>query len=266
MRNVILDTDDDKDVIGLYFSGTGNTKYCVERFVSQVYTNAKSYSIEDENLLSEIRHHEWIVVGFPVYYSSIPKIMKDYVKKNASYFRGKKVFIITTKGLFNGAGIIHAKKLFQECGSDFIGSAQFNMPDNIRDLRIMELAFSKNHDKIIAKATRKIEKAVGKFKANKFSKSGLSVFHYAVSFALQVLWFYPKNDAYISAPKIDHTKCNRCRTCVHICPMKNIQEAHNKIASGDTCTICYRCFSSCPRQALTILGHRVYDQYRFPKC
>jgi ferredoxin/flavodoxin len=252
-------------MIGIYFSGTGNTKYCVERFTSSVDQNAKSYSIEDDKLLSEIDFHDRVVFGFPVYYSSIPKIVKDFIRKNAKYFRHKKVFVITTKGLFNGGGIIHAKKIFQECGSVFLGSAQFNMPDNIRDLLIMELAFSKHYDKIISKANRKIEKTVKNYKEKKFGQSGLSIFNYAVNFVQQLLWFYPKTDKYIAAPKIDNTKCNRCKTCVKFCPMKNIKEVDNKIVAGDKCTICYRCFNSCPRKALTILGHKVYEQYRFPK-
>jgi ferredoxin/flavodoxin len=258
-------------MIGVYFSGTGNTKYCVERFTSGVDPNANSYSIEDVNLLSQLNHHNRIVFGFPVYYSSIPKIVKDFIRKNANYFRQKEVFVITTKGLFNGAGIIHAKKLFEGCESVFLGSAQFNMPDNIRDMLIMELAFSKNYGKIITKTDRKIEKIVKKYKENKFKQSGLSVFHFMTSFVLKVLWFYPKTDQYISAPKIDHKKCNMCKTCVNTCPMHNfgsynIKEADNKIVAGDKCTVCYRCFNACPKQALTILGHKVYEQYRFPKC
>jgi multimeric flavodoxin WrbA len=119
MHNEIVATDDDKDVIGVYFSGTGNTKYCVERFVSSAYKNAKSFSIEDETLLSEIPHHDWIVFGFPVYYSSIPKIVKDFIRRNAATFRDKKIFVVTTKGLFNGAGILHAKSCLRNAGALF---------------------------------------------------------------------------------------------------------------------------------------------------
>ncbi|MDR0958294.1 MAG: EFR1 family ferrodoxin [Clostridiales bacterium] len=251
-------------MLGIYFSGTGNTKHCVERFVLSVDNNAKSYSIEDGTLIPEFASHDIIVFGFPVYCDSIPKIVKDFISENAKYFRNKKIFIITTKALFNGAGVIHAKKMLEACDAEFLGSVQFNMPDNIRDLLIMELVFSKNYDRVIAKTDRKIDKAVTKFRANKTIKSGLSIFNYIFDFVLKILWFYPKTDKYISAPKIDNIKCNRCGICVNNCPMNNIKRIDDKIVSGDKCTICYRCFNSCPKQALTILGHKVYAQYNCP--
>jgi ferredoxin/flavodoxin len=250
-------------MIGVYFSGTGNTRYCVQKFINELDNNAKSFSIEDNELIFELPNQDIIIFGFPIYYSNLPKIVEDYISKNAKSFYNKKIFIITTKGLFNGFGVIKAKRMFEKCGAYFIGSAQFNMPDNIRDLLIMELVFSKKYDKVISRANIKVEKAAIKFKANKPSRSGLSIFNYLASFTFKMLWFYPKNYKYISAPKIDNNKCIRCGICVKNCPMNNIKEESNKIVSGDRCTICYRCFNSCPKQALTILGNKVYEQYRF---
>ena len=31
------------------------------------------------------------------------------------------------------------------------------------------------------------------------------------------------------------------------------------------CTMCYRCFSNCPKQAITIIGKQVYEQSKFEK-
>ena len=45
-------------MIGVYFSGTGNSKYCIEKFLQEYDTGAAAFSIENEELLREIGQHE----------------------------------------------------------------------------------------------------------------------------------------------------------------------------------------------------------------
>lgn len=248
-------------MVGICFSGTGNTRHCVERFVQCIENTAKSFSIEDKNVADEIINHEIIVFGFPIYYSNIPKIAKDFITKNKACFKGKKIFIITTKGIFNAFAVGYAKRIFEKYGANFIGSLQLNMPNNIHDLFITEVVFSKKYNKIINKADRKILKASEKFKEKIPTKSGLNPFNYLIGFVLKMLWFYPKTDKYISAPTVNIDKCNGCGKCVKNCPTRNISLKDGKALSADKCTICYRCFSICPQKALTILGNNVYNQY-----
>jgi len=248
-------------MVGIYFSGTDNTRLCVERFVSAIDNSANSYSIENKESVTALLQHETVVFGFPVYYSNLPKIAKDFIAENRQDFKGKKVYIITTKGLFNAFGVGYARRMFADCGAEYIGSSQFNMPDNIRDMLIMEMAFSKNYRKIIDKADRKILKAAAKFKAGKPTKSGFNPLNYMLGFFLKILWFYPKTDEYITAPKVNAEKCNGCGKCAELCPMNNIKIVGGKAVSSAKCTICYRCFNNCPTKALTILGSKVYDQY-----
>jgi flavodoxin len=60
-------------MIGIYFSGTGNTRYAVERFVSLIDNEADCFSIEDRGVIDELTKHDTIVFGFPVYYSNLPR-------------------------------------------------------------------------------------------------------------------------------------------------------------------------------------------------
>ncbi len=253
-------------IIGIYFSGTGNTKHCVEYFTSRVEIGTECFSIEDRRAVAKLNEsdkHDTVVFGFPVYYSNIPKIAKDFIYRNKAAFKGKKVFIITTKGLFNAFAVGYAREIFMECGAEFIGSLQLNMPDNIRDMFVMEICFTKNYKKVIIKAYNKITKAAEKFIAGSLPKSGLNPFNYIIGFLLKILWFYPKTDKYIKAPKVNPGKCTGCGKCEKLCPMRNIKITDGKAVSGGMCTICYRCFNNCPVKALTVLGNKVYDQYTF---
>jgi ferredoxin len=38
-----------------------------------------------------------------------------------------------------------------------------------------------------------------------------------------------------------------------------------KVVAGGRCTMCYRCISHCPKQAITLLGKQVYEQCQFEK-
>ena len=91
-------------MLGIYFSGTGNTKHCIELFIKEIDAAAKCISIEDANVLDEIHESDYIVLAYPIYFSNLPKIVRDFILQNKSKFMGKKVFIIATMGLFSGDG------------------------------------------------------------------------------------------------------------------------------------------------------------------
>ena len=60
--------------------------------------------------------------------------------------------------------------------------------------------------------------------------------------------------------KINTIKCIGCGLCEKLCPMGNIAVKNGIAASSDKCTMCYRCISKCPTQAITLLGKKVIEQ------
>lgn len=105
---------------GIYFSGTGNTKYCVTKFTRAINENAEVFSIEDDRAVKAITDSNFIVFGYPVYYSDIPKLERKFICKNSSVFKGKKIFIIATvMGLFSGDGAGCSARLFKNTGRRF---------------------------------------------------------------------------------------------------------------------------------------------------
>ena len=89
-------------MVGVYFSGTGNSRYVIEVFLRSF--EAKAFSIENDNVIEEIKKYEHIVFSYPVQYSTVPKILRDFIIENKSLWSNKKVFIIATMGLFSGDG------------------------------------------------------------------------------------------------------------------------------------------------------------------
>ena len=67
-------------MLGIYFSGTGNTKHCIELFVKELDAEAKCISIEDVAVLDEIHKSDFIVLAYPIYFSNLLKIQINYLQ------------------------------------------------------------------------------------------------------------------------------------------------------------------------------------------
>ena len=87
-------------MLGVYFSGTGNTKYVLNLFLKNLGQTYSISSIEDKDTLEKIKKNKDIVIAHPIHYSCIPKIFRDFLDNNIELFRDKNIFIITTMGLF----------------------------------------------------------------------------------------------------------------------------------------------------------------------
>lgn len=247
---------------GIYFSGTGNTKYCIKQFLERLGANGGAFPIEDKEAVKAAAEDNEIVFAYPVYYSNIPKIVRDFIVDNKALWQSKRVFIIATMGLFSGDGSGASARLFKKYGAEITGGLHLKMPDCIGDVGLLKKPPDENQ-RIIAQAARKIDSAAERFRNGKPPREGLSVFHHIAGLFGQRLWFYNKTKSCTQNPKIDCEKCIGCGACERLCPMANIKLKDGKALSGNRCTMCYRCFSECPKQAITIIGKRVIVQYKF---
>ena len=245
-------------MIGIYFSGTGNTKYCMEKFLGY-YNGSKPVSIESPDVVEAIRTSESIVFGYPIYYSNIPKIVSDFIYRNIDNFKNKKIFVIATMGLFSGDGAGCSARLLKKCGADVIGGLHLKMPDCIGDVKKLKKPLEKNQQ-LVKNAEDKIKNTVDSLKHGNPTQEGLNGFNHIAGLFGQRLWFYGKTQDYTSKLKIDNNLCIGCGKCVSLCPMSNITLSNKKAVSDSKCTMCYRCISNCPQKAITLLGKEVIEQ------
>ena len=247
---------------GIYFSGTGNTKYCVSHFLETLGTENKLYSIEDSEAVKAIYESRNIVFAYPIYYSNLPKIVRDFIVNNGSLWSGKNIFILTTMGAFSGDGAGVSARLFKKFGAKITGGVHIKMPDCIGDVGALKKPPEGNRE-IIKAATEKAERAAKAYLDGKPPKDGLNIFNHIAGLFGQRLWFIGQTKDYKQDPKIDSEKCVGCGTCEKLCPMSNIHVENGKAVAGNKCTMCYRCMSNCPQQAITIIGKKVLVQYKF---
>lgn len=246
-------------MIGIYFSGTGNSRYALEVFLHTYDAGAKAFSMEAHNIAAQIKEHEEIVFSYPVQYSTVPKILREFVIENKTLWRNKKVFIIATMGLFSGDGAGVLGRLLQKCGAELVGGLHLKMPDSIGDEKALKRSLDKNV-RLVKNAEVKIKKAAEDIKMGKPPQEGIGLFYRMAGFFGQRLYFGYKTRNYTDKLKINISKCVGCGKCVKLCPMKNIKLAEGKAVSGSKCTMCYRCINQCPAQAMTLLGKAVVEQ------
>lgn len=248
-------------MIGVYFSGTGNTKYCLEKFMLAYQGEPACYSIEDKAVYQKIRECDGIVFAYPCYYSNLSKIVSDFIIENPLLFRGKKIFIITTFALFSGDGTGCGARLFKKYGADVIGGLHLKMPDSISDEKVLKRSLATNKE-IIRKAEHKIEAAAKRLLDGNPPQTGLGAGARILGLLVQRLWLYNQTKVYKDLLKVDETACIGCGLCAAVCPMENIRLIDRKVTTEGKCIVCYRCVSRCPRQAITILGSKIYEQCR----
>ncbi len=243
---------------GLYFSGTGNTRYCVETFLKEYDADARTFSIE-ECALNDIEKQEEIVFGYPVQYSNLPRIVRDYITNHSDIWKGRKVFVIATMGLFSGDGAGNLARLLKKHGAVVIGGLHLKMPDSIGDVRALKRPLSENQ-RLVRDAEQKIKIAAHRLKSGNPTRDGLGFVSHLTGLFGQRLYFYHKTRDYSDKLKIDAQKCVGCGKCAGLCPMKNLRMENGKATAGSICTMCYRCINNCPARAITLLGKTVFEQ------
>ena len=248
---------------GIYFSGTGNTKYCTEKLVRLLDETAQTIPMEDNAAADLLSQHDFIILAYPVQYSNMPVMVRDFIKNHAGLWRGKKVLCLATMALFSGDGAGCLARLLRKYGAEIVGGLHICMPDSICDVKLLKKSAEKNRA-IIKSADLKIEKCAKKIRQGRYPKDGLYFYSRVAGFLGQRLWFNGKTKDYTDRLKIS-SACTGCGLCASLCPMKNMVVESGRAISRNRCTMCYRCINSCPAQAITLLGDTVVAQYRFDK-
>lgn len=250
-------------MVGIYLSGTGNTEHCLRKLVLGLDSAAEVISIASADAAAAIAEHEEIFLAYPTQFSNIPYKVKDFIVSQKTLWKGKKVFCLTTMGLFSGDGTGCAARLLRKYGAVITGGLQILMPDSVCDSKLLKKPLEKNRE-IIAEADKKIDLAIGEIKAGNYPKEGLSFPAHLAGLFGQRLWFRGKTKSYSRKLRISNA-CVGCGLCAGKCPMGNIEIKNGRAVAGDRCTMCYSCISLCPKQAVTLLGKQVVEQYRFEK-
>ena len=247
----------------IYLSGSGNTKHIVTLLLNEIGNAGICAPIESDDVKKALEGEE-IIIAYPTMFSNIPYLIRDFINIHKDAWKGKKIFLITTMGLFAGDGTGCAARLLKKYGAEITGGLQIVMPDSIGDCKALKKSKEQNKA-VIVKADQRIIEAARKMREGNYPKEGLSFAAHLAGLFGQRLWFYNKTTGYTNKVKIDPSKCIGCGICAKNCPTKNIRIENGKAVASSKCTMCYRCINHCPKQAMTLLGKTLYEQPTYEK-
>ena len=153
-------------MIGVYLSGTGNTKHCIEKLAGLLDCTAKIIPIESEGVVEEIRNTNTIILAYPIQYSNAPYMVRDFINKNSSLWKGKKIFCLATMGAFSGDGAGCTARLLKKYGAIILGGLHIKMPDSVCDSKLLKKSIEQNKE-IVRQADENIEFVAHQIKQHK---------------------------------------------------------------------------------------------------
>jgi flavodoxin len=182
-------------MIGIYLSGTGNTKHCVEKLVKRLNESAQSIPLEHTEIIQMLEKHDTIILGYPTQFSNAPFMVRDFIESNASLWNRKKVFCVSTMGLFSGDGTGCTARILKKYGATILGGLQLKMPDSVCDSKLLKKSIEENKQ-IVKAADERIEQIAKQIMSGNYPQEGLSFIAHIKGLLGQRLWFYRKTINY----------------------------------------------------------------------
>ena len=124
-------------MLGIYLSGTGNTKHCIEKLTSLLDNSAVVLPLESKTILDDIKNNNDIILGYPTQFSNAPFMVRDFIKSN-DVWKGKRVLCVATMGAFSGDGAGCTARLLKKRGAVILGGLHIHMPDSVCDSKLLK--------------------------------------------------------------------------------------------------------------------------------
>jgi len=248
-----------------YFSGTGNTRYVTEKLCGLLKNNFE-VTVKDicaPDAADELKSSETVILAFPVYGSTPPVPMREFVFANAQSLKGKQAIIVATQYMFSGDGAASLGRAVEKLGAKVTHAEHFRMPNNISDCKILAIKNGSELSGMLEKTERRIERFARKICCGSPLKRGFNPISRAVGFFSQRALFRKGEKEKRILLKVKKAACVGCGACVRACPVKNIELLNGIAVPLGKCVLCYRCVNLCPQKAIKLFGKSLPEkQYK----
>lgn len=233
-----------------FFSGTGNTMLVVNKMCETFEkkgVKVNMYRIEDSDP-DDVNTEHTIGLGFPIAELSTYDFVWKFIKSIPQTSSHTDIFMVDTLAGFSGGIVGQLREIVKKKGYNPIGANEIIMPPNFLYLESEEACNNKVRKGLI-KAEKYSEDLMDrKSKWGRIPILSDSMYHF--SMGLLKLTEMNLNQKLLNL-KVDKEKCNKCGTCVELCPIDNIKIGKDEYPENLMhCVYCLRCTSFCPKRAI----------------
>lgn len=228
-----------------YFTGTGNS-LAVARDIADKIGDTKVVSIAEVMKENDVElSYERIGFVFPVYFASVPAIVKRFIAK-LSFNKSQYIFGVATFGGSPGMALTQLDKLIAKHDGFLNAGFWVQMPGNYI---IKYGAFPHVVQRVLLKREKKRVKGISIIVKGRNSTripKGDILSRLSTSSVNKIL----ANFGSMAGNFHTTEKCNGCRTCERVCPVGNINMIDMRPKWGNSCEQCVACIQWCPMKAI----------------
>jgi len=233
-----------------YFSGTGMTKYVIEKLKLELKVQQVQADIFDiaKTQVADINIDVYDALGiaFPVHSFNAPKIVMDFAR-SLPQAGSMPAFIISTAGDYaaiNFAAAKYLSRILCKKGFAVFYDRQFIMPSNFiikyGEDKVRQLLSEAN-----SHIPATVQDIINRVPYRQQSNFGAKM----ATFMGRAEWYGAK---FMAKFYYTNQNCIHCGICADNCPNHNITVAENRVRFKCRCGLCMRCLYICPHKALKV--------------
>lgn len=227
-----------------YFSGTGNSLK-VAKDLSEQLDDAQIKKISNKNVsFYKDTQSEKIGFVFPVYFFSIPVMLKNFIE-NLQISKDAYVFAVATYGGSIGAPFKELRTLLNQKNIPLSAEFAIKMPGNYQLL--YDPVSLDEQAKLFKNEQEQISSIVTAVKASQHVNYGVNPLINVLTKPLYSMLFKPKEK---DKNFWTDEKCNGCGVCSKVCPANNIVMKKGKPDWQHQCEACVACLQWCPQKSI----------------
>ncbi|MCD7845687.1 MAG: EFR1 family ferrodoxin [Oscillospiraceae bacterium] len=235
----------------LYFSGTGNSKYCAEKIASKTNSELRSINNMMREQAAEIDAKESPLLGFicPTYdfdmAYAVAEFLDNLVIKNIS--DNCYVFALFTCGKSCGTAEETMKSILGKKGIALNAAFKVEMPDNY--IPMFPLAEKAEQTRMLENADICLHDVMESIEARKHTTIETKQMPAPMKFLIKKIAVPGQRKA--TKNFWVNENCIGCGLCADICPKNLIHLQDGKpVWTKDDCACCLGCIHRCPKQAI----------------
>lgn len=229
-----------------YFSGTGNSLK-VSKDIAKELGDTELVSIAkimEDNRQIDL-DADAVGIVFPVYAWGMPRIVGKFLNK---VITDKYVFIVITSGSSSGYTILNVKKVLGEKGTKVSSAFEIHMPDNY--IPMSNGSSEEKKKELFTKQQVKIKEIADIIRLKNVHQPDIKRNFKNSMLSGPISKLALKNFSKMDKSFWTNDKCNNCKVCSKICPVKNIELKDEKPIWKHNCEACMACIHWCPTEAI----------------